>query len=269
MFEVREAKIQSASQKYRGAQSPSAKWLLRVGRTFFEGYHTALELSSFDAIKEQAEAQNDLLRGFFYEGIGAGLALKDLLFSWGQKESDTTFQRFLNTHGELHPEVLYVGMGMTYGRSRLSPNRRLRRIDQNYRRFVIDGLAFCQVAAIKYHCERVGYPAWLAEKDRHSFDLGVGRCAWFVENGDAERIASVFSSMPQPRQKGLWQGLGVSMTYAGKAPESTVKALNEAAGVWSSELALGSRTACEMRTRGRTPAPHSREAYGYLVKSDV
>lgn len=260
LFNVSDARIERTRHRYRNSESVTAKWLLTVGKTFFDGYHCVLEERESERVSDCAEAIDDELRGFFYEGIGAGLALKDLL-SIRSGQSQNHFQRFLETRGTLHPEVMYVGMGMTYGRAGLSPLRKANRIDKNFRRFIFDGYAFCRIAAYKHHCEKLTHPKWLVDDDKRYFDLGVGRCAWFVENGDAHNITRALSLLSTERQEALWEGLGVSMTYAGKASAETVRSLKAAAGVYASKLEEGSRTACAMRQRGKNLARHSSETY--------
>jgi hypothetical protein len=180
------------------------------------------------------------------------------------KEKDKFFTRFLDLYGKNHKEVMYVGMGMSYGRSRFPFIFRINRIDQNYRRFLIDGYSFFRVAVVHKFISATSYPFWLKESDRQSFDYGVGRCTWFVESGKTKNIVSQINALEESRQKNAWHGLGVSLAYAGKASETAIRELKNSSGSYTQDLVCGSQTAYEMRSRAENPAKHTKLAYEVL-----
>lgn len=257
LFKVSNSQIQKTRNQYRNLSSETADWLLKVGQAFFNGYNATLSTKNFMELNQIASNVSDELRGFFYEGIGAGLTLKDFLRFWVRDEKKTYFYQFLNEFGFNYQEVLYVGMGMSYGRTRLSPNYRLTRIDQKYRRFLLDGYAFFKLAVDHIEPENIKIPKWLKQQDRNSYYLGLGRCLWFVESGDMKRILSGIKKMDQYFINPIWQGLGVSMTYAGKISDKNLQLVHEVVHENLEQLTHGSFTACEMRDRGSNYSEYS------------
>lgn len=266
---VSPTKIEKIRKDYWGSNTPRAQWLLKVGQTFFDGYHKCLETRDFNQLNSCALQVSDELRGFYYEGVGAGLGLFDMLYFWKNKESQKLIHKFHEQYAQKYSEVLFVGLGMSYGRSRLSPNSRLENIPSFFRRFVLDGLAFFNVAGFSRSPSRDQYPSWLRASDRKLYDLGVGRCFWFIESGNPERISANINNLSLERRASLWEGLGVSMTYAGKADLSSIQQLKSDSLEFFPHLLWGSKSAYELRIKAHNPAVHSSFAYRNLEAGET
>ena len=252
LFNVSDLKINRGRQNFNNLETKNADWLLEVGNSFFSGYNETLQTKDLFFLNEKAQQISGDLRGFFYEGIGAALGLKDILNFGIYSRNKKKFDLFLDKYAYDFPEVMFVGMGMTYGRSGLNPIKRANLIDQSYRRFLLDGFSFFQVITFK---NNFSFLKTADEQDKFFCDLGIGRSFWFIENGTPEGILRRIQNFDNSRLPGIWEGLGVSMTYAGKANKETIRLLGEKSGPNIKDLLKGSQSAFEMRENGKNPAP--------------
>jgi hypothetical protein len=93
--------------------------LERIGMTFLEGYHAALE--EYD---------------FSYEGAAMALTLLDFLTPWAPDR----FRRFLDRAGTDHIYMLHVGAGWALARLHRSVNRFLSHLDPVLGWLVVDAI---------------------------------------------------------------------------------------------------------------------------------
>jgi enediyne biosynthesis protein E3 len=242
---------------FRGTDSAMRARLEQIGRTFAHGYHAALDDDGLQVLVAALNSVDLDLQGFAYEGAAMGLALLDFLTPWQRDR----FRVFLQGAGGAHAYMVHVGAGWMLARipGRVAP--RLARLDPLLRWLAIDGYGFHEGF---FHSQRYlkgqPAPARLTGYARRAFDQGFGRCLWFIEGGDIERIPQTISTFSEPRRADLWSGLGLAVTYAGEVGQSELARLRELAGPYWPCLAQGAAFAAKARLRGGNLVPYTGEA---------
>jgi hypothetical protein len=231
--------------------------LERIGETFLEGYHAALEEDRPEALGLRLAALESEFRGFAYEGAAMGLALVDQLTPWRRER----LRPFLDGPGSYHIYMIHVGIGWVLGRLRLRLGPFLARLDPLLRWLAVDGYGFHEGY---FHAPRsiVGQtvPARLTGYARRAFDQGLGRSLWFVEGADVARIPATIAAFPAARQPDLWSGIGLASAYAGGVDVTSLVVLRGAAGRHRGQLAQGAVFAAKARQRAGNPAAHTADA---------
>lgn len=243
-----------------------ARWKLeRVGRTFLEGYHAALE-SEGVALSARLDAVEDSLRGFAFEGAGMALVLLDILTPWRR----TRLKAFVEGEGSGHAYMLYVGAGWALARLKRDPARALKGFDSLIGWLAVDGYGF--------HEGYFKWPAYVARQERprrlsgyarRAFDQGLGRSLWFVKGADVESVAATVSAFNEERRADLWSGVGLACAYAGGVEGFGVEVLRELAGRYAPHLAQGAAFAAKARLRAHNPAAHTDDACRILCRTSA
>jgi hypothetical protein len=228
-------------------------------RSFYRGYHLALEAPELIQLGARLDELDALSRGFAYEGASMALALLDgLTASRGRR-----WRAFVAGPAEAHTYMAHVGYGWALTRlpfrNASSPNA-VAPLNPTLRWLALDG---CGFHAGFFHTERVvrrqSRPRGFTGYALRSFDQGLGRSLWFVAGANAERLSSIVCDFSARRQSDLWSGVGLACAYAGgtREPERTATALLTAAGDSAASFAQGVAFASEARSRARTPAEHT------------
>jgi hypothetical protein len=89
------------------------------------------------------------------------------------------------------------------------------------------------------------------------FDQGLGRCLWFVDGADVERIAQTVKQFPVPRHGDLWSGVGLACAYAGELDRPGIEVLRDATGECLPQFAQGVAFAAKARQRAGNMARHT------------
>jgi len=231
--------------------------LERVGGTFIQGYHLALDDKSLSSLQAALDSIEPEWRDFAYEGAAMALTLLDY-FTMGRSDR---LSRFLLGPGDAHKYMVHVGAGWALARLPLGIGRPLLRLDPLLKWLAIDGLGFHE-----------GYFRWRkyengkATRKRPSgygarvFDQGLGRSLWFVRGGNTEMISNQISAFSASRREDLWSGIGLACAYAGAISPSQLELLRAAAGPYIPALAQGAAFAAKARQRAGNPAAHTEMA---------
>lgn len=248
----------SASRRgFRCRDERARARLEKIGVTFLQGYHAALEAGSDDALMLRLEAVESEFRGFAFEGAAMGLALLDFIKPWAR----TRLKRFVEGAGAAHVYMLFVGAGWAMARLRRDPARTLRNFDPLLGWLAVDGYGF--------HEGYFKWPAYVARQERprrlsgytlRVFDQGLGRSLWFVEGADAERIIGTINAFAPERRSDLWSGVGLACAYAGGADDAALALLRDGAGGFAAQLAQGAAFAAKARQRAGNMAAHTEAA---------
>ena len=251
---------EEASFARRGfvAANPSRQLRLELlGRTFVEGYLTAVRLADPDAIAPRLAAVAEERRGFAFEGAAMGFALLDLLAPWRSRR----FARFLTGAAGPHVYMAYVGAGWALARTSPYLAWRLGPLDPLLRWLMFDGYGF---HAGYFHpgdaIDRQRQPVVLRGYARNVFDQGLGRALWFANGADIRAVAVAASGFPEPRRADLWSGIGLAATYAGGVDAGDLSALAATSGPYLTHLGQGAAFAAKARERAGNPAPHTERA---------
>jgi hypothetical protein len=223
-----------------------------IGRTFVDGYHTALEDDRVEAIIPRLNATAAEFRGFTFEGAAMGLSLLDYFSPWKRR-----LEAFIQGDGADHIYMLHVGAGWTLGRVPRSAQRLMAQLDPLLNWLVLDGYGFHQGYFSWRHYIQDRIPPRLSGYALQSFDQGLGRSLWFVKGADVPQIITTITSFPATRQSDLWSGIGLACAYAGGAESSAIQALYDAAQEHRLHLAQGAAFAAKARQRAGNPVPQT------------
>ena len=235
-------------------QAGTRERLERVGATFLVGYNAAIDSSGPEATASLLETVDLELRGFAYEGAAMGFALMDYVLPWKKNRLRT----FLDGPASAHAYMVHVGIGWAVSRLHRPIDPVLQSLDPLVRWLVVDGYGFCEgyFNWRKYVAERV-VPDGVYGYTRRAFDQGLGRCLWFVDCADADRIAATIGGFDSSRRTDLWSGIGLAATYAGGVDRQALEKLRTASGEYRPELAQGAVFAAKARQRAGNPAEHT------------
>lgn len=239
---------------FRGSKSDIRARLETVGKSFVDGYHGALESAASDALFARLDTVALEWRGFAYEGAAMALALQDFLTPWNRWRVDS----FLRGPGDAHAYMIHVGAGWALARLPGSVEKFMSRFDPLLRWLLLDGYGFHEAF---FHFPKylagAGHPRRVQGYAARAFDQGFGRCLWFVDGGDVERIPRTIAGLAPDRHADLWSGVGLSSTYAGGASEEELQSLKKSAGDFAPQLAQGSAFAAKARLRAGNATPYT------------
>jgi enediyne biosynthesis protein E3 len=237
--------------------------LERIGKTFLEGYHVALEEDDFSTLAGRLEMIEAECRGFAYEGAAMAITLLDFLSPWALDR----FPHFLHGVGADHIYMLHVGAGWALARLHRSVDRFLAHLDPILGWLAVDGYGFHE--GYFYWQQVVNQqkiPKRLKGYARKVFDQGLGRSLWFVEGADISRIVDRIRAFSMERQSDLWSGIGLACTYAGGVEASELERLQASAEGFRIHLAQGAAFAAQARRRAGNPALHTEMACQILCQ---
>ncbi len=247
----------------RGFRPPDAQvqpHLERVGRTFVQGYHAALEVTAAEPLGRRLNEVEPMWRGFAYEGAAMGLALLDALAPFGRSR----WEALLAGPGGAHVYMVHVGVGWAAARIPWLRNkigvRRVRQ-DRLLRWLVLDGYGFHEgFFHAPERLDRYTVPRQLSGYARRAFDQGLGRSLWFADGADASRIAARIDGFPPERRADLYGGVGLACAYAGGVDRAEVEALMTVAGDFRWHVAQGAAFAAKARQLAGNLVPHTQLA---------
>ncbi len=242
-----------AKRGFRGGDQQTRARLERVGVTFIEGYHTALEADEAMLGSRLNEIEAEW-RGFAFEGAAMGLALLDFITPW----KTSRLQSFIRGAGASHIYMIHVGAGWAMARLPVRPERFISRLDPLLGWLAMDGYGFHEgyFGGPAYFAAK-SQPARLGEYAARVFDQGLGRSLWFVEGADVQAIAATVASFPEARQADLWSGVGLACAYAGGQDRPGLEALCDKAGRYRPEMAQGAAFAAKARLRAGNLVAHT------------
>jgi hypothetical protein len=250
-----EATFRSRGFSYRDERARVR--LERIGATFLEGYHTALEAEAGEPLARRLNTIEAEFRGFAFEGAAMALTLLDLLQPWGVGR----LKSFVAGAGAAHEYMLYVGAGWALARLRRDPSRVRRSFDPLLGWLAADGYGFHE-GYFKWpvYVARQEQPRRLSGYALRAFDQGLGRSLWFVRGAEVERVIETVGAFARERQSDLWSGVGLACAYAGGVDETDVEALRAGAGPFAPQLAQGAAFAAKARERASNAAAHTERA---------
>lgn len=231
--------------------------LERVGFTFLDGYHAALETEG-DELTARLDATGPDVRGFAYEGAAMALALLDALTPWRPGR----IAAFLRGAGAPHVYMVHVGAGWALARLRRRMADVPRGMDPLLGWLAADGYGFHEgYFHPRRYADGCARPPRVSGYALRAFDQGLGRALWFVHGAEPVRVARAIAAFPLVRREALWSGAGLACAYAGGVRGGEeAGALAAAAGADRAALAQGAAFAAEARSRAGNPAPHTDRA---------
>lgn len=240
---------------FRGGSVAARTRLETIGRAFVAGYDLALGERDLEDLAVALERIEGELRGFAYEGAAMGLGLLDALTPWRRCGR---VQEFLRGAGEAHAYMVHVGLGWVWGRLPIRVGAARARLDPLLGWLALDGLGFHE-GFFRWSRYEGGqpHPRRLTGYERRAFDQGLGRCLWFNQGADVERVAAAVGAFPTARRGDLWSGVGLAAAYAGIVEPGDLRRLLQFAKGYEAEAAQGVAFAAKARLRAGNLAPHT------------
>ncbi|HEU4452184.1 MAG TPA: DUF1702 family protein [Longimicrobium sp.] len=253
---IHPAEATFARRGFAASSAAARERLERVGLTFLDGYHAALEVDD-DELAARLDATEPVLRGFGYEGAAMAMALLDALTPWRRGR----LAAFLRGAGAPHAYMAHVGAGWALARLRRRMDGVPRGMDPLLGWLAADGYGFHEgYFHPRRYVDGQARPRRLSGYASRAFDQGLGRALWFVHGADPARVGAAVAAFAPERREALWSGAGLACAYAGGADGDEAAALASAAGANRAALAQGAAFAAEARRRAGNPAPHTDRA---------
>ena len=248
------AEASFAKRGFIATEEESRRRLERIGVTFLNGYHAALEETRFDPLAHRLSTVDAEFRGFAFEGAAMGLGLLDYFTPWRKSR----WRTFTDHLAESHIYMMHVGLGWAIARLRRNITTRLTKLDPLLGWLVVDGYGFHSgYFNWPQYIERGEIPARLDGYSRRVFDQGIGRSMWFVKGADVTTVASTIDAFPFTRRDDLWSGVGLACAYAGGCDRRAIESLRTAAGEHLPALAQGVAFAAKTRQRAANLNSHT------------
>lgn len=259
----------AASLNKRGFQATNSQvqtQLEKIPKTFLIGYNLGIGAQDAQELTQELNNLEIYFQGFAYEGAAMALTLLDYLNPWDKNH----LNNFLKQGGEKHIYMVHVGTGWAIARLPMSLEKYRQNLDPLLGWLAVDGYGFHQgFFDTKNYVNKQKIPQELSTPSRRVFDQGLGRCLWFVEGANVQKIPQTIASFPPPRQGDLWSGIGLACTYAGCVGGEEIKAIKRASGEYLPQLAQGAAFAAKARLRAGNPTPHTSIACEILTGLDV
>jgi hypothetical protein len=261
LFDISPRETSFERRGFRGGNAAARSRLEQVGMAFVAGYRAALEDANQVALLSRLEATAPDFRGFAYEGAAMALTLLDRFTPWNRLR----VAKFLAGPGDPHAYMVHVGAGWVLARMPGSVEKFIARFDPLLRWLIVDGYGFHE-AFFRWprYLGGEAIPDRMQGYARRAFDQGFGRCLWFVEGTEVNRIAETIAGFPPERRGDLWSGVGLASVYAGEVAETELQALRDAARPFVPQLAQGAAFAAKARQRAGNLKPYHDLACGVL-----
>ena len=238
----------------------------QIGRSFVEGYHTALDEPEAEPLASRLNEAPLEFRGFAFEGAAMALALLDRLAPW-RRDRWLTFARGPAAH---HVYMVHVGLGWALARLRVRVDHALSKLDPLLGWLVVDGYGFHDgYFHWRQAVDRQVVPPRLSGYALRAYDQGLGRSLWFVRTANPDTIRETIAAFPAARQSDFWSGVGLACTYAGGAPDEAIAQLAEAAGSFRWHAAQGAAFAAKARVLAGNLVEHTERACRILCGCDA
>ena len=257
LFNISLEETTFARRGFRECTPQIQQHLERVGATFLQGYHAAIEANRLDLLILKLNAIEAEWRGFAFEGAAMGLALLDNLTAWKRNR----VEMFLEDGGKDHIYMVHVGVGWVAARMKQPIEPTLAKLDPLLGWLAVDGYGFHEgYFNWQYYVNKLARPKHLSGYAARVFDQGLGRSLWFVDGADVTRIPHTIRAFPPIRRADLWSGIGLGCAYAGGVNQDEIASLKTAAESYFPQLAQGAAFAAKARQRAGNPTSHTEMA---------
>lgn len=233
-------------------------YLEKIACTFLDGYHSALGNAMDANLINNLDKHSDLTRGFAFEGAAMGCVITDALTPFSRHSKFNDLLR--SDAGNKHIYMLHIGIGWALARLPGKIESKIEKYDPLLKWLIVDGLGFHQAY---FHTDRFVKNTKLPDvslSSRHIFYQGIGRCLWFVEGTNPERIAARINSFPLEYAGDLWSGIGLASAYAGGVEKDVIEKIKNYSHQYIFNLAQGCAFAAKARVRACNLVPHTNMA---------
>lgn len=185
-------------------------------------------------------------RSIAYEAAAMNAALKDL-----EQGGELNLWLHLATSAEAVPHLtqIHVGLGWALAQQQVVPAPYLPQLNPIMRYRVLDGYGYYEgMFRRRKSIVNKQVSEFLSGTALNAYYQGLGRCMWYLNNGDVDATVSMLQSMEGDYQDDLWRGLGIAVSYVGGTDKSILDDILTKADTHKAELLTGAVLVAISRT---------------------
>lgn len=205
--------------------------------------------------KRVLAAYSDEYLSVAYEAAAAAIAEEDL------RNADANFTRwnaFCAEFGDLHGSQIHVGLGWTLSENTTTDLSFLNTFESRWKWRVIDGMGYYSgLFKRRDSIRNQQLPVFLDPEDIHAFDQGLGRCLWYLSQGDTERLMNLIQLFSSSRRADLWRGVGLAASYVGGLSKALLEELLKLADTSLSSFKCGALLSIAARQKAMLQTKNS------------
>lgn len=168
----------------------------------------------------QLNATDAEFRSIAFEAAAMNAALKDL-----EQGGELNLWLHLATSAEAVPHLtqIHIGLGWALAQQQVDPTPYLPQLNPLTRYRVLDGYGYYEgMFRRRKSIINKQAPEYLSGTALAPYYQGLGRCMWYLTNGDVEATTAILLGMGGEHQEDLWRGLGIAVTYVGGADKAVL-----------------------------------------------
>ena len=208
---------------------------------------------NWPVVFEQLNATDPVFRSVAYEAAAMNTALADLA-----NGGELQLWEHLATSTEAVPHLtqIHIGLGWALAQQQVDATPYLPHLNPIMRYRVLDGYGYYE-AMFRRRKSIVSKqaPEFLNGTALSAYYQGLGRCMWYLTNGNADASISMLQSLDSEHHEDLWRGLGIAVTYVGCSDKTVLADILTKAGKHKPQLLTGAAMAAVSRnTAGNVTA---------------
>jgi enediyne biosynthesis protein E3 len=179
---------------------------------FIDSKEKGLSITDLNKLNSSLSTTNPEFISLGYEAAAMGVALKSI----EETNSLSTWSDFYQNYGENHATQVHVGLGWALSELNLDVSAYLDNFESFLKYRVIDGYAYYDARFKRRQAVRMQeIPKNLDDLGIRAYNQGLGRCFWYLAQGEVEKLTRMISIFPEERHFDMWRGIGVAVAYVG------------------------------------------------------
>jgi hypothetical protein len=191
-------------------------------------------MNDISAVIEFLEQEEAEFRSIAYESASMTIGVRDL-----RNTSDLqNWEQFRNASLDRHSFHVDIGLGWSFAKTGIQPNKFLRSGEPVKNRMVYDGFGYYYgLFKGRSVIKNRAIPAEV--EDIIGFDQGLGRRLWYLAKGNVEDLIEIVKGFDEVREPALWRGVGIACGYVGGIQGGALARLSNAAAGYKKQLESG------------------------------
>ena len=217
-----------------------------IQSAFKEGQLISTKSELNHKLYDKLDSFYDSFRSVSYEGASFAISQSSL----AQDGNLKLWESFKHETKGLHDCQIHVGLGWALA----SLNSNIEDHTSSFSPYmlsrVIDGYGYYYAIFKRRIAIRTAQiPDSINEKNKMSFDQGIGRALWYLSEGNHEKISHLISILPKSRHADLWRGVGIAFTYVGGVKTKEIIDIQRLSGPYLNDFKVGVALALHSRKK--------------------
>lgn len=222
---------------------------------------------TWQVVFEQLNATDAEFRSIAFEAAAMNAALKDL-----EQGGELNLWLHLATSAEAVPHLtqIHVGLGWALAQQQVDPTPYLPHLNPLMRYRVLDGYGYYE-GMFRRRKSIIGKhaPEFVSGTALSAYYQGLGRCMWYLNNGDVDATINMLQSMGGEYAEDLWRGFGIATTYVGGADKAVLQDMLTKAGARKAQLLTGAVMVAISRSNAGNVVPDTELVCEVWLKQSV